>query len=490
MATMSLRSARSEALATARNNASSVNVGGESPVDYTYEGGILSWDKGCIRNEDVVAVINTLGGIAEHTIFSLEQEDPNSKDGDKGYPFKLQATNAVTLPQDFLDAFTFKGLPQHLQTGRARDLFILVSTLSGTGLAVAFFDEVLRPLLRALGFEDSRYTVIKTTTADSVRELAQFNLIDNANEGKEQTVIVLSGDGGIADTINALGEKQKSRYGWISLLARKDINESSKYVKPTFLQLPLGTGNALFHSLHKASPISSIYVQGLRTLLHGTPKPLPTFRASFSPGARLLTNEGQIATPLPNNVIFGAVVASHGLHSTLVADSDTVEYRKHGDKRFGMAAKDLMFPPDGGLPHKYQTEVTLIRNGQQHQLERNEHGYVLATLVSNLEKTFTISPESQPFECSLRVIYFGPLSGKDLAAVMEDAYQGGKHVERREVGYEKVEGIKILFKEQGQDWRWRRACIDGSIVGVEEGGWMDVRLVPEGEEAICVVADA
>ncbi|PBP28586.1 hypothetical protein BUE80_DR000479 [Diplocarpon rosae] len=471
---MSLRSARSEALATARKNASSVDVREESFVDFTYEDGILGWDKGSIRDEDVVAVINTLGSIAEHTIFSLEQGDPNSKDGDKGYPFKLRATNAVILPQDFLDAFTFKGPPPYLQTGRTRDLFILVSTLSGTGLAVAFFDEVLRPLLRALGFEDSRYTVIKTTTADSVKELAQFNLMDNANKGKEQTVIILSGDGGIVDTINALGEKEKS----------------SKYVKPTFLQLPLGTGNALFHSMHKVSPVSSIYVQGLRTLLHGTPKPLPTFRASFSPGARLLTNEGQIATPLPSNVIFGAVVASHGLHSTLVADSDTVEYRKHGDKRFGMAAKDLMFPPDGGLPHKYQTEVTLIRNGQQHQLERHEHGYVLATLVSNLEKTFTISPESQPLERSLRVVHFGPLSGKDLAAVMEDAYQGGKHVERQEVGYEKVEGIKILFKEQGGDWRWRRACIDGSIVGVEEGGWMDVRLVPEGEEAICVVADA
>ncbi|KAK6580766.1 hypothetical protein PZA11_007002 [Diplocarpon coronariae] len=473
MATISLRSAGSEALATTRNNASSSKLGEDSLADFTYKGGVLGWDKGNIRNEDVIAVINTLGGIAEHTIFSLETGDLNSNDGDKKYPFALRATNAAILPQDFLDTFTFRGLPPFLQTGPARDLFILVSTLSGTGLAVPFFEEILRPLLRALGVEDSRYTVIKTRTADSVKELAQLNLIDNANEGKEQTVIILSGDGGIADTINALGERKKS----------------SKYVKPTFLQLPLGTGNALFHSLHKASPISSIYIQGLRTLLHGTPKPLPTFRASFSPGARLLMNEGQIAIPLPNNVIFGAVVASHGLHSTLVADSDTAEYRKHGDKRFGMAAKDLMFPPEGGLPHKYQTEVTLIRNGQQHVLERKEHGYVLATLVSNLERTFTISPESKPFERSLRVVHFGALSGEELGAVMGDAYQGGKHVERHEVGYEQVEGIKIVFKEKCRDWRWRRACIDGSIVGVEDEGWMDVRLVPEGEEAICVVAD-
>lgn len=264
---------------------------------------------------------------------------------------------------------------------------------------------------------------------------------------------------------------------------------ASRYVKPIFIQLPLGTGNALFHSLHRYSPLSSIYAQALRTLLHGTPRPLPIFRASFSPGARLLTDEGRTATPLPSNVLLGAVVASHGLHSTLVADSDTVEYRKHGSQRFGMVAKDLMFPPDGTPPHAYKTSVTLIGNGKEEMLDRKEHGYVLATLVSNLEKTFTISPASKPFEKVLRVVHFGPLGGETVAEIMGAAYQGGKHVERGDVGYEAVEGVRVEFHEEEKDSKWRRCCIDGGIVAVEEGGWMDVRLVPKGEEIIDIVAD-
>jgi diacylglycerol kinase family enzyme len=262
----------------------------------------------------------------------------------------------------------------------------------------------------------------------------------------------------------------------------------SNYVAPTICQIPLGTGNALFHSLHKRSTIPSMYVQALRTLLKGQPKPLPTFQAYFSPGARLLTNEGQTATPLFNNSLYGAVVASYGLHSTLVADSDTTEYRKHGDKRFGLVANDLLYPKNE-LPHAYKADVTLIKNGEQKPVGGKEHGYVLASLVSNLEKTFTISPETKPLDGVLRVVNFGPLSGDETMEIMKAAYQDGKHVGMDGVGYEAVGGFDVNFLEPGESWKWRRCCVDGLIVGVEEGGWMKVRSVERGSEAIQVVSD-
>ncbi|KAH7317816.1 ATP-NAD kinase-like domain-containing protein [Rhexocercosporidium sp. MPI-PUGE-AT-0058] len=488
MATTTILPAQStEALAITCNDPACANPEDQAPADFTYKDGALNWDSNEIRDEDVITVINTLGGTAEYTIFSLEPEKAAEKekaveteekieskdDGETATksPFKLRTTNAMILPQEFLARFQFQGLPPYLQN--AKDVYVLISTLSGTGLAVAFFDEILHPLLRAISFEDAKYTVIKTKTAESVKEFTQFKLIDGANEGKEQVVMILSGDGGIVDTIN-------------KLLQGKE--RPSTYAKPTFVQLPFGTGNALFHSIHKPSPLPSIYIQGLRTVLHGTPKALPIFKATFSPGARLLSNEGQTATPLPNNTVYGAVVASHGLHSTLVADSDTTEYRKHGDKRFGLVANDLLFPKDGA-PHKYKTDVTLFQGSKEVLLDRKEHGYVLATLVSNLEKTFTISPESKPFEAALRVVHFGTLNGDDAMAVMMAAYDNGRHLKNQDVGYEKVDGIKIVFREEGEDWKWRRCCIDGSIVGVEEGGWMEVRVLGEGEEAINVVAD-
>ncbi|KAL2065288.1 hypothetical protein VTL71DRAFT_2957 [Oculimacula yallundae] len=477
-----------EALSITCNDAACANPEDEAPADFTYEDGVLKWDSAEIRDDDVITVINTLGGTAEYTIFSLEPEKTaeekaaEEKSDGKGdgeeeepeRPFKLRTTNAMILPQKFLEKFQFQSLPPYLQA--AKDVYVLISTLSGTGLSISFFEDILHPILRAISFEDSKYTVTRTKSSDSVKEFTQFHLIDGANEGKEQVVMVLSGDGGIVDTINALLQGNE---------------RSSSYVKPTFVQFPLGTGNALFHSLHKASPIPSIYIQALRTFLHGTPKALPIFKAKFSPGARLLSNEGETATPLPNDSIYGAVVASHGLHSTLVADSDTTEYRKHGAKRFGLVANDLLFPKDGS-PHAYQTDVTLIQGSKETPLERKEHGYVLATLVSNLEKTFLISPESKPFEPALRVVHFGPLSGEETMGIMMAAYDNGRHLKNGNVGYEKVDGLRIGFRgedgEEELEGRWRRCCIDGTIVRVEEGGWMDVRVLKEGEEAISVVA--
>ncbi len=163
-------------------------------------------------------MINTLGGTAEYTIFSLEPENTQDSGHTEGgteanavtpqIPFKLRTTNAMILPQTFLDKFLFHDLPSYLKV----PTYVLISTLSGTGLAAAFFDKVLHPLFRALGLEDSKYTIVKTKSADSVKDLTRFNLFDVANEGKEQTVILLSGDGGIVDTINALEEKERSRY--------------------------------------------------------------------------------------------------------------------------------------------------------------------------------------------------------------------------------------------------------------------------------------
>jgi hypothetical protein len=70
--------------------------------------------------------------------------------------------------------------------------------------------------------------------------------------------------------------------------------------------------------------------------------------------------------------------------------------------------------------------------------------------------------------------------------ILTGAYDGGTHVKNEKVGYEAVKGIKISFQEKG-NWKWRRCCIDGLIVGVEEGGWMEVKMVDAGDEAVDVV---
>jgi diacylglycerol kinase family enzyme len=328
---------------------------------------------------------------------------------------------------------------------------------------------------------------VKTKSAETLRNFAKNTILAGANAGKSQTVLMLSGDGGIVDTINGLLEgKNRSRYGPLSIPPSFKSQYRRRYTKPALVQIPLGTGNALFHSLHRQSSLISFHLQGLRSLLFGSPKPLPIFKATFSPGAQLLSNEGQTATLLNNNVLYGAVVVSYGLHSTLVADSDTTEYRKHGDRRFGLVANDLLFPKDGSSPHAYYASISL----DEKPIEEKFHGYVLASLVSNLEKTFTISPNSEPLDGKLRVVRFGPIDGTLAMEVMKNAYEGGKHVNMDVVEYSTVEKIRVVFHEASDNWMWRRCCIDGLIIAVEKDGWMEVEMVENGEEAVMIVVDA
>ncbi|KAG4031329.1 hypothetical protein MFRU_009g01160 [Monilinia fructicola] len=483
----SIPSSNSDATYSSSDNDTEVTESSATP--YAYLANDLTWSgsvgldggvsDGKIKGEDVICVVENEGRnqTSGYTIFSLSPIDG----GVGKLPFELKTTSATKLPQECLESYLVKSLPTYLRSAETQ-IYVLISTLSGTGLAPYFYDNVLNRILDSIGLPATSYTLIKTDNADSVKEFAGSILLDGANKGIKQSILMLSGDGGMVDTINGLLESGE---------------KSGSYVKPTLSQLPLGTGNALFHSLHRPSPIPSIYVQGLRTLLHGTPLPLPIFSVRFSSGARTITNEGQTETPLTNNIVYGAVVASYGLHATLVADSDTVEYRKHGDKRFHLVAGDLLYPKDGALPHAYKASVTLTRsNGTEERIPRKEHGYILSSLVSKLERTFTISPASKPLDGQLRVVHFGAATGKQTMRVMEEAYKDGNHIGMRwnedgqkgEVGYDCIEKLRIDFDEPGEGFKWRRCCVDGLIVGVEEGGWMEVERL-KGEGTVDVVVD-
>ncbi|KAF1959753.1 hypothetical protein CC80DRAFT_309607 [Byssothecium circinans] len=316
---------------------------------------------------------------------------------------------------------------------------IIISTSSGTKKASTFYTGILSPVLSTLfpkGHEN--FLVHYTTSADTVKELTFDIFSSTANAGIHLRIILLSGDGGVIDILN-------------SLLAHPT---SSQYKPPELILLPLGTANALFHSTHVGGKDDT---WGLRTLVSSTTKPLPIFTATFSPGARLLVNEGRTEEELPrdpttgHNVLHGAVVGSWGMHATLVADSDTAEYRKYGVERFSMAAKELLYPSDGSAPHVYKAQISLLKNDKWTPVntsasQPNSHMYILLTLVSNLEKPFCISPATKPLDGSLHVVHFGPTTGDEAMRIMGLAYQGGKHVEEEMVTYEAVDGMRIEFR--------------------------------------------
>lgn len=459
-----------------------------------YDGALISWpaqgdesngSKDTIETQDIVLLAEIAGG--GYLILTLTEGQP----GEEGQePFRLSSISASHLPQGLLDQHLLHDVPGFLKGVAGSRLDVIVSVRSGTGLAPKFYEAVLRPLLDTLGLSESSdsaaaagsaapsYRTTLTKDANTVKEFVKAELGGSVAGTTDKTVILLSGDGAVVDLLNGGG----------------DMPPSTTHPLPTIVLVPLGTGNALFHSLHKphyenekkeeaASPAATPtpLVLAVRALLRGRAAPLPTFRATFSPGARLVDGEAATAKT-PVAALTGAIVASYGLHSQLVWESDTPAWRRHGAKRFGMVAEELLQES-----HAYRAVVEKTASSSSSSSSSPDDGgeavgfnYILATLVSNLERTFAISPAGRPLDGTLRLVRFGGFDGARTMEVMMAAYDGGRHVGMEGVRYEAVaDGGEVRITTREADARWRKVCVDGTIVEIPTGGTMTVRKAAE-----------
>ena len=411
--------------------------------------------------QDIVGVLPLNPGNQGSEYYLLHVSNKSSP-GNYG---SLESANVKNLPSSFIEEFS-PSLIANVTTKTPILLHVLVSVGSGNQRAEQCFASLVEPLLGRLKTSLSvDCVVVRTTSATTISEYTTKKILPYANEGRKQSIMLLSGDGGVVDLINALALKS---------------SPSLSYTKPTVALIPLGTANALATSLHVAEDTT----MGLSTWYRGTSKPLPAFVAKFSDGAELVIDEGSNTEPCPRNssdeaMFYGSVVCSWGLHASLVADSDNKEYRKLGSSRFEKAANALLYPPNEAGPHRYKAKVSLLKadksgNATWRAMPEDTHVYVLVTLVSNLEKTFTISPETEPLDGQLRLIYIRASNGDEIMRLMNCAYDSGKHVHDPNVIYEEVEGLKIDFDGRETCDRWRRVCIDGKIFIVEPNGSIEV----------------
>ncbi|KAL8929005.1 MAG: hypothetical protein Q9208_001448 [Pyrenodesmia sp. 3 TL-2023] len=448
-----------------------------SDVSFVYNKGedggtlILSWDGGedRIHDREVIGVINDRrqgrkNEVQPQLILRVVTSQSSPEVTKPRFAFEpLPVTN---LPQNYLDAHLITKAPEHLYVppnkDGSRNLHVIVSTRSGVGEAQQYYKDVLSEALAVIDLNTESYQTHVTESERSITEIAEKIILPRANDGIAQTILLLSGDGGIVDTVNAL------------LLAAR----SEKYVKPIIGLICMGTGNAMANS----TGLNRDATRGLTSIFRGRPHSLPTFKANFSPGAVFLTDEGRKTEPLPqesrHGIVHGVVVCSWALHASLVADSDTTEYRKYGSQRFQMVAKELMAPDDDSAPHVYNGRITLYKSddkGREYSedIPDTSTSYIVATLVSNFEQNLLISPDSKPLDGQLRVLRFGDISGADVMRLLGMAMRGGGHEKDEMAQYAPINGLKIQIHEP--DARWRRVCVDGKIVRVEEGGYFEVR---------------
>lgn len=390
---------------------------------------------------------------------------------------RFEVIKATNLPQAFIDANSIS--PRITELSRSRRepplLYVIISSLSGTGGAQQYFEEVVKPAFASIGIQEYAYNVHNTTSDKSVSQFTSTVLLPRADDGIPQTVLLLSGDGGVVDIVNVF----------------LSAHRSNQYVKPAIGLITMGTGNGFANS----TGLNKDMTRGLRHFFRGEAHTVPTFTATFSPGSESLVDEGRRTEPLAstddgNSTVYGAVVCSWALHASLVAESDTSELRKHGSRRFQMAAMELLMPSDGSSPHAYRGKITMFKNNNQGQetheiLDSRVHMYILATMVSNLEEKLTISPQSKPLDGQIRLLHFGPTSSADVMRILRLAFQGGKHIGDDAVGYDDVVGMRIDFHEP--DDRWRRVCVDGMIIRVGRGGWVEMRK--NSADVLDVIAD-
>ncbi|KAK5998591.1 hypothetical protein PT974_00972 [Cladobotryum mycophilum] len=444
---------------------------------------IISWEStsgatDLVKIEELLFILDlsALKHKSGYILFCLKEHVDNRDD-----PFSFVGLSTDKIPKE-LHAHLIDRLPEYVVPTDENAVDVIVSTKSGINQSLAFWQTVLQPvwdiLERELASSDSpaplpsskaTRNILITQDARSVREFARRLSTSGgvSSSHSSRTIVLLSGDGGVVDLLN------------------EGVADAPHEQQLLLALLPLGTGNALFHSLHK--PVwteehnPSPLVLGLRTLFAGAKAQLPVFRATFSEGSHIVkyTAEGDALARRDVAVekLYGAVVASYGFHASIVYESDTPEYRVHGAKRFGMAAQELL-----RLSHSYRGSVQVRPPGGEEgalfePIAGDEHLYVLVTPLSNLERTFTISPASRPLDGKLRLVHFGNVGGQRAMDVMMKAYDGGKHVgmkwdDGHEVRYEEIEEIRVTTAEE--DERWRMICIDGTIVELPKGGQVSV----------------
>ncbi|KAK6827721.1 hypothetical protein PG987_011062 [Apiospora arundinis] len=418
---------------------------------------------------------------------------------DNSISYHLSRQSLADVPKPLLDKFLVRDAPNHLcNSGGSgtdkRQVHLVVSTRSGTGLALDFYKSVLQPLLTDFGLpaptvpgDDKSHNLglnlVVTRDAQSIREFAA-----SLPPKGEHTVVLMSGDGGIVESLNGKAPTDENKVERRRLVVACRLLRCCRWA----LAMPSST-LCTRASTRPAAPL----VLGLRTLLRGVPVPLPSFRVDFSPGSRQISYRdaasaggsapGAVGEQLsPVNHLYGAIVASYGFHAQLVWESDTPEYRKHGAKRFGMVAAELLKESHGydALVERRHVSTSTASSslglaGPPEPIHRPRHAYVLATLVSNLERTFTISPASRPLDGALRLVHFGPVGGERTMEIMTQAYnEGGTRGEEEEekqdgVGYEQIGEVRVVTHEE--DARWRKVCVDGTIVELPLEGSMTVR---------------
>lgn len=357
-------------------------------------------------------------------------------------------------------------------------LTVINSCTAGTKQSSNVYFNIIVPLLKRFGIS---HVYVATTTAQTIPNHAR-------SFSNSSTVLFLAGDTSISEFFNSLTDQPAARK------ARK--SDSTPADDPLHLNLicvPTGTGNAISHSIGHGSVAKAI-----SRMFLGKLQPLANFKVEFPPGTSVVLPDTDFSEPPSTTTtelspFHAFAVASWGIHASLVADSDSTEFRKYGIERFKMAAGDNL-----KREQKYHGPVELSNNDtvtSQKVLTSVDSGdherkttttyeslsrldkpysYLLFTLLTQLEKGYYISPAGKPPTArELYLVDVPYLPNNELQEVLMAPYSGSKHVHDARVNYVRIqptaneedkESVAAVIRPEETELRNRRWCLDGQIL--------------------------
>ncbi|KIP02650.1 hypothetical protein PHLGIDRAFT_95749 [Phlebiopsis gigantea 11061_1 CR5-6] len=389
-------------------------------------------------------------------------------------------------------------------------LLVLYNPVCGHSQGHAIFQHIVLPRLAQHGHTPA--AVVATTHPGHAGEVVLQHLA--AADGP-LTVVLGSGDGTLHEILAALHSG-----------APTGTRTAARLL--SFVLVPCGTANALYHSLFPPSPDSSQELRDSQT------RSLDAYLTD-GPRARPLTLAQTVlldGAQQPTGASIAAVVASTALHASILHDSEALRPTHPGVERFKLAAQQNLTRwyhararlavahtpvPNAGIAPVVEIFSPAARgfvpytgpgaapDGTAVTLD-GPFVYFLSTVnadrleanfrIAPCQSTFPPLPESSP--PTIDVVVIRPLRDPALLeeseharqafaeksmAILTAAYRDGAHIHARYGGAGEVveggTGDVVVEYFRCNSWEWipdpsdqyaHLVCVDGEILQVEPGG--------------------
>lgn len=324
------------------------------------------------------------------------------------------------------------------------EIYIIDSVKSGKPKKNCFYEEVLKHIFTFIGLHNQTY--LQTSSAESIGTFASL-MKQKSSDSSKLLLLFLSGDTVIFEFIN---------YFYY-------IYPSTESPPPTYiLPFPHGTGNALANSIKLYTDLSSV-----QALLQFQPVHLPIYQLKTQ--NTFTSVNKSLSSLIFNPSILFLLVASWGLHSNLVYESDKPKMRtKYGAERFKIAAQSVLaenriFKGCIQIDESHYATFNSKYNKWEFTAQQTYQNlsYCLLTSVSDLEKNFKISPDSKTSQDLLHLIAIPYVDSEKVMKLMYDAYNHGAHIKDSLVLYKPLKSLSLNIQSSDFD-NFNIICLDGS----------------------------